>query len=159
AAFAVVRLGELYRSPAGQAAVKQLQAGAPHVLPGLEKLLGVPLAQVETVTAVVPTQTDRNSLFSAALTVGLNTPHEPADLVKALREPDLDCSGLPPGVYPLKDSVEATFTVADGRHFTVFPTERARRDFAELWLRREGQRAPSGDMGTLLVAGGHIETL
>jgi hypothetical protein len=132
--FAHVRVAQVWEGPLGRQVRADLQKAHPEALAQLDKTLGIPLASVDTVTAVWPATHGKLVDDSAALVVTLNRPVPKADLLAALTKGGTDREGLPDDFYKLKGGQEGTLHLAGDRRFTVFTDTRARTELYAMLL-------------------------
>jgi prepilin-type processing-associated H-X9-DG protein len=155
--FAHVRVGQVWDGPLGRQVRADLQKSHPAALAALDKLLGVPVAAIDTITAVWPTTHGKLLDESAAVIVSLNRPADRKELLAALTKGEDDREGLPEGFYKLKNDLTGTLHLAGGRRFTVFTDGRARTDLYAMLL---GGGGPGGlDDALAEAAKGHTAVI
>jgi hypothetical protein len=149
--FAHLRAGEVLNSPVGRQALDTLRKSNPQTRTQLDRLLGVPLADVASVTAVWPTSEGGSVSSSFAVVVNLAKPAAKKNLLAALTRGEDDREGLPEGFFRLKDGDEGTVCLAGDRRVVLFTDRRARANLFELLL----QSGPGGLDDALAAAQGH----
>jgi prepilin-type processing-associated H-X9-DG protein len=149
--FAHLRAGEVLQSPVGRQVRDTLRKNNPAALAHLDKLLGTPLAGIDSVTAVWPTSDLLHAATSLALVVNLAKPATKKDVLAALTRGEEDRDGLPDGFYRFLGNDGGTVSLAGDRRIVLFTDERARANLFEHLL----QRGPGGLEDSLAAVPGH----